>query len=116
MLVEWLPLKPCCVEMLFVMYGSSIFCSVFAITERSEMGLYDVPIFMSFFLVLELVVVVVRLPRPKEGNRVTPIFRSLQNCQFHHRRLESLEHLMCLIYIYIYPSEHYGISFFMCER
>ena len=22
-----------------------------------------------------------------------------QNCQFHHRRLESLEHLMCLIYI-----------------
>ena len=44
--------KPCCVEicgMLFVMYGSSVFSSVFAITERSEMGLYDVPIFMSFF-------------------------------------------------------------------
>ena len=33
--------------------------------------------------------VVVRLPRPMEGNGVTPIFRSLQNCQFHHRRLES---------------------------
>ena len=33
-------------------------------------------------------VVVVRLPRPMEGNGVTPIFRSLQNCQFHHRRLE----------------------------
>ena len=30
-------LKPCCVER-FVMYGSSVFSSVFAITERSEMG------------------------------------------------------------------------------
>ena len=51
-LVEWLLLKPCCVEMcgmLFVMYGSSVFSSVFAITERSEMGLYDVPMFMSLF-------------------------------------------------------------------
>ena len=41
-LVERLLLKPCCVEMcvmLFVMYGSSVFSSVFAITERSEMGL-----------------------------------------------------------------------------
>ena len=47
--VEWLLLKPSCVEMcgmLFMMYGSSVFSSVFAITERSEMGLYDVP--MSF--------------------------------------------------------------------
>ena len=52
-----------------------------------------------------IVYVVVRLPRPMEGNGVTPIFRSLQNyCQFHHRRLESLEHLMCLIYIYILLS------------
>ena len=42
-----------------------------------------------------------------EGNGVTPIFRSLQNCQFHHRQLESLEHSNVLdIYIYIYPSEH----------
>ena len=51
-LVEWLLLKPCCVEMcgmLFVMYGSSVFPSVFAITERSEMGLYDVPMFISLF-------------------------------------------------------------------
>ena len=51
-LVESLLLKPCCVEMcgmLFVMYGSSVFSSVFAITEKSEMGLYDVPMFMSFF-------------------------------------------------------------------
>ena len=49
-LVEWLILKPCCVEMcgmLFVMYGSSVFSIVFAITDRSEMGLYDVPLFMS---------------------------------------------------------------------
>ena len=51
-LVEWLLLQPCCVEMcgmLFVMYGSSVFSSVFAITERSEMGLYDMPMFMSLF-------------------------------------------------------------------
>ena len=48
-LVEWLLLKPCCVEMLFVMYGSSVFSSVFANTERSEMGLYDIHIFMSLF-------------------------------------------------------------------
>ena len=51
MLVEWLLLKPCCVEMygmLFVMYGSSVFSSVFAITGRSEMGLYDVPLFYVF--------------------------------------------------------------------
>ena len=51
-LVEWLLLKPCCMEMcgmLFVMNGSSVFSSVFAITERSEMGLYDVPMFMSLF-------------------------------------------------------------------
>ena len=54
-------------------------------------------------------VVVVRLPRSMEGNGVTPIFRSLQNCQFHHRRLESLEHFNVL-YIYIYHSEHYGLS------
>ena len=51
-LVELLLLKPCCVEMcgmLFVMYGSSVFSSVFAITEKSKMGLYDVPMFMSLF-------------------------------------------------------------------
>ena len=49
-LVECLFLEPCCVEMcgmLFVMYGSSVFSSVFAITEKSEMGLYDVHMFMS---------------------------------------------------------------------
>ena len=28
--------------MLFVMYGSSVFSSVLAITKRSEVGLYDV--------------------------------------------------------------------------
>ena len=50
--VEWLLLKPCCMEMcgmLFVMYGNSVFSRVFAITDRSEMGLYDVPMFMSLF-------------------------------------------------------------------
>ena len=44
-LIEWLLLKPCCVDM----YGSSVFSSVFAITERSEMALYDVPMFMFGF-------------------------------------------------------------------
>ena len=43
------------------------------------------------------------LPSETYGrNGATPIFRSFfssQNFQFHHRRLESLEHLMCLIYI-----------------
>ena len=51
-LIEWLLLKQCCVEMcviLFVMYGNSVFSSVFAIIERSEMGLYDVPMLMSLF-------------------------------------------------------------------
>ena len=33
--------------MLFVMYVSSVFSSVFAIIERSEMGLFDVPMFMA---------------------------------------------------------------------
>ena len=32
-----------------MMYGSSVFSSVFAITESSEMGLYDMPMFMSLF-------------------------------------------------------------------
>ena len=52
-LVEWFLLKPCCVEMcrmLFVMYGSNVFSSVFAITERSEMGLYDVPTSVHVFV------------------------------------------------------------------
>ena len=35
--------------MLLVMYGSGVFSSVFAITERSEMGMYHVPMFMSLF-------------------------------------------------------------------
>ena len=41
--------ETCCVDMcgiLFVMYGGSVFSSSFSITERSEMGLYDVPMFM----------------------------------------------------------------------
>ena len=57
-LVEWLLLKPCCVEMcgmLFVMYGSSVFSGVFAITERSEMGLCMMCLCSCLCLVLELV-------------------------------------------------------------
>ena len=57
-----------------------------------------------------VVVDVVRLPRPMEENGVTPIFSSLQICQFHHRRLESLEYFNVLD-IYIYPFEYYGLSF-----
>ena len=32
-----------------MMYGSSVFSSICAIIERSDIGLYDVPIFMSLF-------------------------------------------------------------------
>ena len=32
-----------------ILCGDSVFSSVFAITERSEMGLYDVPMLMSLF-------------------------------------------------------------------
>ena len=35
--------------MLFVIHESSVFSSVFAITERSEMSLYDVSMVMSLF-------------------------------------------------------------------
>ena len=52
MLVEWFLFKPCYVEMcgmLFVRYGTSVFSSVFSITERSEMGLYAyVHVFVSY--------------------------------------------------------------------
>ena len=52
--------EPCCVErygIFSVMNGSSVFFSVLAITERSEIGVYRVPMVMSFSccLVLELV-------------------------------------------------------------
>ena len=52
MLEEWLLLKPCSMEMcgmLFVKYRSSVFSNVFAITKRSEMGLYGAPMFMYLF-------------------------------------------------------------------
>ena len=39
------------VGMLFVMYVRRFFSSVFAVTKRSEMDKYEVPIFM-FYLVL----------------------------------------------------------------
>ena len=35
--------------MLFVMYGSSIFSSSFAITERSEIALYNVPMLVWLY-------------------------------------------------------------------
>ena len=64
-------------------------------------GIGGVSGWVAWSSVWEGVAVVVRLPKPMEGNEVTSIFRSLQNCQFHHRRLESLEHFNVL-YIYIY--------------
>ena len=39
--------EPMLCGILFVMYGCTVFSSVFAITERSEVGLYDLPMFMS---------------------------------------------------------------------
>ena len=48
--VECLVLTPCCVVMFgmfCVMYGRITFSSVFAITDRRDIGLYDVPMLMS---------------------------------------------------------------------
>ena len=48
--VECLVLNPCCVVMFAifcVMYGRITFSSVFAITDRRDIGLYDVPMLMS---------------------------------------------------------------------
>ena len=36
-----------CVWYVVVMYGRRLFSSVFAITERRDMGLYEVPLFVS---------------------------------------------------------------------
>ena len=48
--VECLVLNPCCVVMFgmfCVIYGRITFPSVFAITDRRDIGLYDVPVLMS---------------------------------------------------------------------
>ena len=50
MFVECLVLNPCYVVMfgmLCVMYGRITLSSVFAITDRRDIGLYDVPMLMS---------------------------------------------------------------------
>ena len=47
--VECLVLNPCCVMMFgmfCLMYGIITFSSVFAITDRRDIGLYDVPMLM----------------------------------------------------------------------
>ena len=49
-LVECFVLNPCCVVMFgmfCVMYGRITFSGVFAITDRRDIGLYDVPMLMS---------------------------------------------------------------------
>ena len=48
--VECCILYPCCMGvfgMFAVMLGRRLFSSVFAITERRDMGLYEVPLFVS---------------------------------------------------------------------
>ena len=48
-IVEWRFFKPCCVLiccMLFVMYGRRLFSRILTMTDRSEIGLYEVPMFM----------------------------------------------------------------------
>ena len=45
------------------------------------------------------IIVVVCLPRPVEGRGDSKFQMFSQNCQFHHRRLESLEHFKCAYYI-----------------
>ena len=48
--LECLVLNPCCVMlfcMLCVIYGRIAFSSVFAITDRRDIGMYDVPMLMS---------------------------------------------------------------------
>ena len=48
--VKCLVLNPCCVVMFgmfCVMYGRITFSSVFAITDKRNIGLYDVPMLMS---------------------------------------------------------------------
>ena len=50
--VECLALNPCCAVtfgMFSVMQGRITFSSVFAITDRRDIGLYDVPMLMSLF-------------------------------------------------------------------
>ena len=90
-------------------------CLFICVYSFQDQNLPIVPQFIFPFLFQVIiayeVVVVVRLPRPMEGNGATPIFRSLQNCQFHHRRLESLEHFNVLyIYIYIYIYIAYEVE------
>ena len=48
--VECCVLSPCCMGvfgMFAVMYGKRLYSIVFAITERRDMGLYEVPLFVS---------------------------------------------------------------------
>ena len=42
--VECCVLYPCCMGVFAVMYGRRLFSSVLAITERRDMGLYEVPL------------------------------------------------------------------------
>ena len=58
---------------------------------------------------LLMLVVVVRLPRPMEGNgEFSDPYRTASSTTGGWSRWTIL---MCLIYIYIYPSKHYGLIF-----
>ena len=50
-LVEWLLMKPCCVEICGMLCMGVVSSPLFLllVTERSEMGLYNVPMFLSLF-------------------------------------------------------------------
>ena len=61
-IVEWWLMNRCCVEMCeiwFVMYGSSVFYSGCAITERSCIGLYEVPMFVYVYYTLDVGLIII---------------------------------------------------------
>ena len=73
--------------------GSRLLLSLSSISLRYRYG-------VDSMVHLRLPVGCCCLPSETYGrNGAIPIFRSSQNCQFHHRRLESLEHFNVLLYI-----------------
>ena len=93
---------PLIIQVLYNMYTNSDMqvrwkselSNVFPLMNGVKQGGCLSPMLFTMYLdgTIQKVKHVVPLPRPMEGNGVTQIFRSLQNCQFHHKRLESLEH------------------------
>ena len=63
--------------------------------------------------VIRLISVAGRLTRPMERKGVSLIFSYLQNGQFHHGRLELLDHLIGVIY-HFWMSYYFTRSPFVC--